>query len=473
MESPRQVPGLNHPVPSGSAPLGVKFRQWIAAWSGRAAASILAHRRRALAGLALGILALTLLEHLLAARSGELAHWVYDLVVLILFFPPTLGILISLLESAGRQSLDARAVDERIETFSQKINDAENGEEVTRLVVEFAHQVAPQASATLWVTDPESLDTAVAAVCHPNGQVTLHPDVSAGQPPALNPYDLPLARHNLPIGLIRLEYPSGGDPGREEITLLKNAAPIIALALDGMQMQALAAQQVTYNENLRQQIAQNLHDTLAQNISYLRLKLDQLTDDNADPEIHEVLRELARMRASADEAYLQVRDTLDKLNPNDAGELFTSLLKQARAICQRSDLALHSHQIGVPFNLPLAARQQVILITREALHNIEKHACAHQVHLQAVWLENELILKITDDGIGFDPSAIHAQGHYGLWIMQRRAEEIGGSLNICALDAGEDGASGTEVTLWVPRSAPSSLQPETLNQPSGTFHSSP
>ena len=473
MESPRQAQGLNNLDISPSVPRNAKLHRRMQALGAQVTDFILAHRCRALAGLTLGILGLGVLDHLLASRYGEPAHLVFGVLAFVLVLLPILWVLASLLENAERQRVSDGQARELGYAFDQKMGNARDWEELTRLVVEYAHQVAPQATATLLVADPETLEMRVEAICGPGEQASLHPGAPQGQPAASTSYDLPVMRNDQPTGLIRLSYPQGSGPIPAELNALKNAAPVIALALDGMRMQAQAARQAAESERQRQQIAQTLHDTLAQNISYLRLKLDQLTGEDALPEIGAVRQELERMRASADEAYQQVRETLDELNPVDAGELAASLLKQARSICQRSGLALHSDQIGVPFTLPLAARQQIIFIAREALHNIEKHACAHQVNLQTLWLESELILKITDDGAGFDPLAPVAEGHYGLWIMQHRAEELGGALKIRSLDASEEGATGTEVTLWVPRPPAVPAQPESATQPHGPSHPTP
>jgi nitrate/nitrite-specific signal transduction histidine kinase len=160
------------------------------------------------------------------------------------------------------------------------------------------------------------------------------------------------------------------------------------------------------------------------------------------------------MRTTADEAYQQVRSTLNELNPIQPTDLTTMVLKQALAISKRSGFNLRTNQMGSPFALPAEVRQQILYIAREALHNIEKHARANRVIIQYLWLEHELIMKINDDGVGFDPRSVPVEGHYGLWIMQNRAIEIGGTLKINRLDE----PCGTEVTLWVPRPKYSPVQ---------------
>lgn len=196
----------------------------------------------------------------------------------------------------------------------------------------------------------------------------------------------------------------------------------------------------------RKQVAQNLHDTLAQNISYLRIKLDQFsTSDAAQPRLISG-KDLEQMQSAAEEAYRQMRVTLDELNPKPLQDITSMVTKQAAIAAKRGGFDVRTTQIGTPYPLPNPTCQQILYIIREALHNVEKHAHAGSVHVQLVWLEDELILKVTDDGTGIQPDDAHDENHYGLWIMRHRAAEIGGEVTIQPADE-----QGTEVTLWLPR----------------------
>lgn len=387
--------------------------------------------------------------------------------------------------------------------FSQRLGGTTSWDELVKAIVEYPHKIAPQADVLLYVLDADKLMLKPEAACSRDGVVELRPDhpspqycISAGsmtdlflpknhrdaldttalagdllpakairngavsKPQAAllngeanghlasNQFDLQLITSGQQLGLIHLEFPEGKTAGADEIRALKSVVPVIALALEGALLQNLAARQAAESETQRQEIAQNLHDNLAQNISYLRLKLDQLTGVNAIREIGVVLQELENMRASADEAYQQVRDTLSGLNPIQSDDLETALIKQAGIISQRSGLELRTISSGSPYGLGAVMRQQILYIAREALHNVEKHARAQHICVQFVWLDSELIIKILDDGAGFDPRAVSPTGHYGLWIMQQRAMDIGGTLKI------QPGTErGTEVTLWVPHKA--------------------
>lgn len=406
------------------------------------------------------------LEHYVIRRFGttaEQALMIINFVVLIPFAAYLLLLLLSNYDAERKQA----TFDKDLQTeLSQQLGDARCWEDLTRRIVEWPHRVSLLTSATLFVMDQHSRRLVAECSCDWEGLVTVKPPMPPepdtlprgearggpftsgsmlAQPPGERHYNLPIFFNEQQIGMLKLEYPSASLPEPAEMRMLKSALPLIGLALEGALLQNLAAQQAEASQAERQQIAQHLHDTLAQNISYLRLKLDQLTGENAIREIGVVLQELERMRASADEAYQQVRNTLDELNPTAGEDVLAMIVRQAEVISGRAGFKLQAWQTGAPYPLPSTVRRQILYVAREALHNVEKHAFAAAVRLQIVWLENELIIKFTDDGIGFTPAGIN-DGHYGLWIMQQRAQEIGGTLKISPAEE-----HGTEVTLWVPR----------------------
>ncbi len=439
-------------------------------------------------------------EQVLTLSFGEKIHILYDGLVFLIIIPVGIWLLLKQLKKMDVERERAQVSSDRLTDFSQKLGDARNWDELVQQIVTYPHSIAPQAEVTLFILNPDNQNIRPEITCSRDGKVILKPGInispdslpvgslpqlliqneteipsslaaridafrqrrehSAAPAPTHVRYDLPIIYNNQQIGVIKLDFQPGTAPTADQIRALKAAAPVMALALEGALLQKVAAEQAAASEIQRQEIAQTLHDTLAQNIGYLRLKLDQLTGENAIREIGAVLQELERMRTIADEAYQQVRNTLDELNPTQAENLVSTLVMQAQTIGQRAGFSLRTSKIGAPHTLPSPTCSQILFIIREALYNVEKHARASQVHLQFLWLECELIIKVTDNGIGFNPRAVPTEGHYGLWIMQQRAQEIGGTIKITpAADGGApagdaaletDMNTGTEVTLWVP-----------------------
>ena len=86
-------------------------------------------------------------------------------------------------------------------------------------------------------------------------------------------------------------------------------------------------------------------------------------------------------------------------------------------------------------------RRNIYLVVKEALHNIVKHAQANQVMI-SFEISKDLVIRIKDDGIGFDPA--HARPYSnGLLNMKKRMTDIDGSLEI-------KNDHGTTIILSVP-----------------------
>ncbi len=92
-----------------------------------------------------------------------------------------------------------------------------------------------------------------------------------------------------------------------------------------------------------------------------------------------------------------------------------------------------------PLLLPLNQQEQVLPLVQEALWNALRHAQASQVEITLAGKEGKLEIRVSDDGIGFDPDVDGGDddSHFGLSIMRARASQIGGQLEIASeLDKG-------------------------------------
>jgi PAS domain S-box-containing protein len=190
-------------------------------------------------------------------------------------------------------------------------------------------------------------------------------------------------------------------------------------------------------------IARDLHDTLGQNISYLRLKLDHLSESNQPPT--DLQMELKNMSKAANESYDLIRGTLAVLqleNPNNLLHLFTQYADQ---IEERSNIIVVFITRGEPKLLSANQIRQLFYVFREALSNIEKYAHASQVTISMLWDDSVLLLGIIDNGRGVDLTGAQENGHYGIKFMQDRIALLNGSFSI---DSAIDG--GTKITVKVP-----------------------
>jgi signal transduction histidine kinase len=128
--------------------------------------------------------------------------------------------------------------------------------------------------------------------------------------------------------------------------------------------------------------------------------------------------------------------------PSNSTDLATALQAQAQSARNRARFRVHFTNEGQPRPMSPIVQHQVLYIFQEAMSNVVRHANAQHVELSLVWAEDTLTIMLSDDGCGFDPTSALADGHFGLTIMQERAEEINGFLSITSRPA-----VGTELTL--------------------------
>ena len=195
----------------------------------------------------------------------------------------------------------------------------------------------------------------------------------------------------------------------------------------------------------RRLISAELHDTVVQSLSQMKMRLALLEDE---------LRAEPHGRAAQYAA--EIRDALDRAYA-DARELMTKFRCQmdSRGLIEALGAVAESHQAltGVAFTvenrageLPFDAEQQlqVFLIVQEALANIVRHAKAGSASLVIERDRGQLRIVIEDDGRGINVESSRPE-HFGLDIMAERAANLGGELTVTARNIG-----GTRVQLLVP-----------------------
>lgn len=191
-------------------------------------------------------------------------------------------------------------------------------------------------------------------------------------------------------------------------------------------------------------IARDLHDTLGQNISYLRMKLDHLAERRMKKQA-ELQLEIQGMARAANESYDLMRGTLAVLQSENATDLFGLFTRYAEQIEERSAFKINFSSQGEPRFISAKRMRQLFYIFREILNNIEKHADAADVCMRLTWKYDCLELAVSDNGCGFDMNNVQYGSHYGLKFMRERAELLNGSLTIQSAIG-----SGTDIRLQVP-----------------------
>lgn len=246
-------------------------------------------------------------------------------------------------------------------------------------------------------------------------------------------YCLQLSHGKWLLGVLHLSQPDGGGLPEGQVKLLESIASDISIALEiavrRIQRDELALAQKVNSVQL--EIARDLHDTIGQNISYLRMKLEHLAESKMSSAVStDISAEIAHMSAVANESYDLVRGTLAMLQPNRTAHLHELFQGHAQQVMDRTNLEIIIKCSGEPRPITTKQMRQLFYVFREALNNVEKHANAQQVRVDTNWLKHEMTLIISDDGCGFDPVRALPGNHYGLKFMRDRIEQLNGNFNI-------------------------------------------
>ena len=234
-----------------------------------------------------------------------------------------------------------------------------------------------------------------------------------------------------------------------DITAQKEAEEKLLWSLDVLrktirQRRALAQRLESAQEEERRRIAQDIHDDPIQVMSALDLRLRMLAE-KPDEITPGDLEELEAIVAASVE---RLRSLLFELWP-------TALEHEGLAASLRLYLDHTATLTGWTIELideletepPSEVRSVLYRIAQEAIVNARKHAEAHTVRLTVAGAGDGVVVRISDDGVGFDTADTSRprRGHLGLSTMAERAELLGGWCRITSVPG-----SGTTVESWLP-----------------------
>lgn len=214
-----------------------------------------------------------------------------------------------------------------------------------------------------------------------------------------------------------------------DITTLKEAQE---------QIHGLTQQLIKAQENERRRIARDLHDNVAQDLASLIIKSDALFDDcrGLPPEFSQRTRKFSEILKKT---IASIRDLVYDLRPPGLTEI--GLVKTIDQYCIE-----FSNKTGIETDLYTAGLERLHLgtdtkinifrILQEALNNAAKHAGASLIKVRLLSSHPELILRIEDNGRGFDPDermlCALKEKRMGIKSMEERVNLLSGTLALCS-----------------------------------------
>ena len=255
---------------------------------------------------------------------------------------------------------------------------------------------------------------------------------------------VPLGMHSRVLGEIELFFRGEPHFSEEERGLFEVLANHLAGAMESLRAAALNRESAVAGE--RQLLAQELHDSIAQSLAFLKIQMQLLRAAMSRGDEPAVKASMSELDAGVRESYNDVRELLLHFRVRTNEEDIEPALRETLAKFElqsglRSQLTMDAR--GLP--LPADVQIQVLHIVQEALSNARKHAQARQVWVD-VQTQPQWCVTVRDDGRGFDTqSGPPDDTHVGLRIMAERAKRVGATLRF------ESNDEGTRVELRLPK----------------------
>ena len=205
---------------------------------------------------------------------------------------------------------------------------------------------------------------------------------------------------------------------------------------------------ITAQELERSRIARELHDDINQQVAMLAIELQQLESflPESSLEGRERVQALWKKTHGLSKEIQHLSHQLHSAKLEHLG--ITAAL---RGLCEEFSA---QHKIKTDFQfreVPPGLNSDISLslfrVAQESLHNVAKHSSANQVRMELVGSGDKIVLRVSDDGIGFDPAAHRDHDGLGLISMNERIRLVGGTLALSSVLS-----LGTKVEATIPLS---------------------
>jgi len=260
----------------------------------------------------------------------------------------------------------------------------------------------------------------------------------------LNVVSVPVRLQQRVLGEIDLFFRGDVQLSPEETDLLDALASHLANGLESLRAAALEREAAVGEE--RALLARELHDSIAQSLSFLKIQVQLLRNASRNAQAEKVEIALDELDAGLRESINDVRELLvhfrTRTNTDDVEAALQETLQKFK---HQTGLSTHFHVSGAGIPLPADVQVQVLHVVQEALSNVRKHSQATQVTLE-VTKGAEWRFVVRDDGRGFDPELSDRQNvRVGMKIMHERAHRIGAVVRVQS-----ELGRGTTVQLTLP-----------------------
>jgi PAS domain S-box-containing protein len=221
-----------------------------------------------------------------------------------------------------------------------------------------------------------------------------------------------------------------------------------ALHASREQLKIMGAELSIAEERERQRIATEFHDMVGQNLALAKIKLDSLLGSPSSSDLPISIREV---RELLDEAIKELRSQIFRISPPILHMVGFEAAVQSLCEKYQEDCGINVLFLDDGKKKPIDEdlRGTLYTMVRELLLNVAKHAKAKNVVVSVEKVEENLEIRVEDDGAGFDLAQVcqptRKRSCLGLFSIKQRIEYLGGTLN-----TDSEPGRGTRITLLVP-----------------------
>lgn len=213
------------------------------------------------------------------------------------------------------------------------------------------------------------------------------------------------------------------------------------LATERAEEREQSLQEIVVQE--RNRLARELHDSVSQQLFAASMMMSAINDHHL-PETNDLRKKLGLVEKMIHQSQLEMRALLLHLRPVALkGKSLQKGVEELLVEMQQKvtmDITWNVEE----FSVDKGIEDQLFRIIQEAMSNTLRHARASKFQLLLIIRDATVILRITDDGVGFDMEKVKT-GSYGMQNMRERAYEVGGSLKVISLPN-----EGTRLEVKVP-----------------------
>jgi signal transduction histidine kinase len=204
----------------------------------------------------------------------------------------------------------------------------------------------------------------------------------------------------------------------------------------------------------RSRLSRELHDGLAQELGFLKIKTGQARNQLNERELDKAGKTIDLCYSTLSDIYLDTRLAIDGLRiwPDECEDL-SWLNRIADEYSNFHEMNVRVGKFPEGVQIPVEAQAHLIRILQEALNNSWKHAKAHNVSVEVFSSGTTLSFVVKDDGVGFSIDENLSNRQHGFRGMQERADLLGAALNV---ESAPD--HGTTIVLTLPIDKPNIVE---------------